>query len=229
MNRLWFIYLKGRGVAVDAKRGVSYFEKAANVGDAVGLYNLANAWSNGEGVPRKDDEKEFGLYRRASDAGDVDSVFSVAMCFATGAGVKTDMRAAVEWMQRAANLNSASAWFKLGEWYENGVVPPLEGKDLSKSMDAFRKSMVAGSKNAEGEYRRLILQTLPKSVKRGTKKQVAQYVQDIIDGGSTKWARAKVMVLGKEGIGKTHLYHRIRNQSYDVNLSTMESMCTRFT
>ncbi len=227
----WVLLLEGRGVSVDAKRGVSYFEQAANTGDAVGLFNLANAWSNGEGVPRKDDETAFHLYRRAADAEDVDAVFTVAMCFATGAGVDVDVRAAVEWMQKAANMSSASALFKLGEWYELGLCEGGEStlpKDVSKSMDSFRKSMLAGSKRAEEEYRRLILQSLPESVKRGTKKQVAQYVRILWTAVTQNGHVQRSWCWGKKELERRTCITACETSRMTSTCRRMVSMCTRF-
>jgi serine/threonine protein kinase/GTPase SAR1 family protein len=82
------------------------------------------------------------------------------------------------------------------------------------------QSQSVNHKEADQAYHRLILETLPDSIRGGTKKQVEQFVEDIVKGGSVMWKKAKIMVLGKEGVGKTHLYHRLRSLSYDLNLST---------
>jgi TPR repeat protein/serine/threonine protein kinase/GTPase SAR1 family protein len=221
MNRLGFCHLKGGGVTKkDPKKAVSWFEMAANLEDPVGLYNLANAYANGEGV-KKDLAVAFDYFRQAADLGDFDALHSVGLCYADGNGVDQSFARAVELVQKAAIGGCARSWCKLGHWYEFGFGTGDEVvKDIGKSIECFRKGFLAGSKNAETEYRRLILETLPDSVRKGTKRQIGQYVEDIVVGGSEKFARAKVMVLGKEGVGKTHLYRKIRSLPYEVNLST---------
>ena len=65
------------------------------------------------------------------------------------------------------------------------------------------------------------LSFVPSSVKKGGTKSILQYVKDMDDGGRLKWTKAKILVLGKEGTGKTTLYHCVRgDKKYSKNVST---------
>jgi GTPase SAR1 family protein len=66
------------------------------------------------------------------------------------------------------------------------------------------------------------LTTIPFNVKRaGTWiPEIKTYLQEIADSGRFLWSKAKVMVLGKEGSGKTHLLRCLQKASYERNEST---------
>ena len=66
------------------------------------------------------------------------------------------------------------------------------------------------------------LSHIPKSVKDLGTCSILQYLREIEKGGGkVQWKKVKVMVLGREGVGKTHLYQRMRgNKKYDQNIST---------
>jgi TPR repeat protein/serine/threonine protein kinase len=215
-NLLGFCYLKGRGVSKNPKQGAVYFEMAAQKDDTNGMFNLANAYLIGEGVA-KDETTALEWYQKAADAGDVDSLYSLAICIGNGQGTEKDFAKSLSLLEKAAERKNPRALFKLGQLYEEGSEVP---KDMARCLGYYRKASQLNHKEADSAYHRLILETLPDSVRGGTKKQVEQFVEDIVMGGSVMWKKAKIMVLGKEGVGKTHLYHRLRSLSYDMNLST---------
>lgn len=66
------------------------------------------------------------------------------------------------------------------------------------------------------------LTTVPDSVVvKGTFAGVMSYLKEIKEsGGKTLWDRTKVLVLGKEGVGKTHLMRALQGVSYTSNQST---------
>jgi TPR repeat protein/serine/threonine protein kinase len=215
-NLLGFCYLKGRGVSKNPKQGAVYFEMAAQKDDTNGMFNLANAYLIGEGVA-KDETTALEWYQKAADAGDVDSLYSLAICIGNGQGTEKDFAKSLSLLEKAAERKNPRALFKLGQLYEEGSEVP---KDMARCLGYYRKASQLNHKEADSAYHRLILETLPDSIRSGTKKQVEQFVEDIVKGGSVMWKKAKIMVLGKEGVGKTHLYHRLRSLSYDLNLST---------
>jgi hypothetical protein len=46
------------------------------------------------------------------------------------------------------------------------------------------------------------------------------YLSDIESTGKMSWFKSKVMVLGKEGAGKTHILRRLQSIRYERNEST---------
>lgn len=86
---------------------------------------------------------------------------------------------------------------------------PLWLKDLPEDVEL----------NLEGNP----LWSIPSNVQQAGTKFVCEYLRDISEDKAKrfKWNKAKVMVLGKEGVGKTLLYQRIRGEKRSPrNLST---------
>lgn len=103
MNRLGYCHVKGRGVEKNGKNGVSYVQMTADERNAIGLYTLAHAYANCEGV-RRDQAEAFQLYSEAAAADDVDAVHAMGMCYAHGAEVLVSMNRAINCLQKTAGL-----------------------------------------------------------------------------------------------------------------------------
>ncbi len=64
------------------------------------------------------------------------------------------------------------------------------------------------------------LSTVPMSLRSERVAVLLDYLRDIEMTGKVPWVKSKVMVLGKEGVGKTHMLRRLKSASYDRNEST---------
>ena len=65
------------------------------------------------------------------------------------------------------------------------------------------------------------LNSIPSYIVSQGNDAVLQYLQDIASSGKKAvWKRVKVMVLGKEGVGKTHIRHLVSGKKYLRNEST---------
>ncbi len=213
LNHVGMSLLNGLGTAKDHVKAFAHFRQAAELRDAVGLLNLANMYMNGFGT-ETDEAKACALFEEAICLGNTDAMVSLAQYLAGG---EQDVSKAVELMTKASEKKNISAMFARAQWLEQGV---LVQKDISLSLELYRKAMLEGHRSAGDRYRALIVETLPGSVKRGGRKQIDRFVQDIVECGNVGWNQAKIMVLGKEGVGKTALYHRVRDLPYNMNLST---------
>ena len=63
------MYAKGLGVAIDYAQAVSWFQKAADQGNAGAEYDLGVAYLDGHGV-KQDTAHALILIRKAADQGD---------------------------------------------------------------------------------------------------------------------------------------------------------------
>ncbi len=218
LNHVGMACLNGVGTAKDHKKAFVHFKQAADLRDAVGLLNLANMCLNGSGTD-KDERKACALLQEAIELGSTDAMVSLALCLTEGGSgvVMKDVPKAVELLTIACEKKNSKAMFARAQWLEQGV---FVEKDVNLSLELYRKAMLDGHRPAGERYRALIMETLPESVKRGGKKQIDRFVQDIVDSGNMPWNQAKIMVLGKEGVGKTAMYHKIRDLPYPKNLST---------
>jgi hypothetical protein len=64
------------------------------------------------------------------------------------------------------------------------------------------------------------LSTVPAAIRNERLPVLLDYLRDIKSSGKMLWVKSKVMVLGKEGVGKTHILRRLQNEAYDRNEST---------
>jgi GTPase SAR1 family protein/Ran GTPase-activating protein (RanGAP) involved in mRNA processing and transport len=65
------------------------------------------------------------------------------------------------------------------------------------------------------------LRSLPSNVVAKGDDAVLEYLRDMCSSGAkSTWFGAKVLVLGKEGVGKTHLYYAVMGKQYQRNQST---------
>ena len=125
------LYEKGRGVPLDYKKAMDWFEKAAAQGDAPACHALALAhlYGRGKAVP-VDKAKAIQWLRRGSDKGDPQSQYSLGGVLLAGEGVKKDAAAARKWFLRAAWQNEPRAQLQLGRMLRDGLGGP---KDLARA------------------------------------------------------------------------------------------------
>ena len=64
------------------------------------------------------------------------------------------------------------------------------------------------------------LRAIPKNVVETGDEGLLDYLRDMSSGGQDIWKGFKIMVLGKEGVGKTHIYHLASGSAYPRDAST---------
>jgi TPR repeat protein len=102
------LYDLGLGVPQDYAAALSWYQKAANQGDAIAQYNLGISYANGRGVPQ-DYAAAVQWYRKAADQGLPDGQFNLADMYFSGRGVPQDNVMAYMWFDLAAAQGKARA------------------------------------------------------------------------------------------------------------------------
>ncbi|GAB5354687.1 hypothetical protein AAMO2058_000140400 [Amorphochlora amoebiformis] len=144
----------------DHKGAVYWFEKAALAGSSDAHFNLGVCYENGIGVDI-DEKKAMGHYLKAARMGDPDAMYNYARCLQDngkdgtkekdigrqpGSAPKGDMRGAVRWYLRAAELDHIGACVNLGRCY-------ALGHGVSKSMKPairwYTRAAVSGHVGAQ--------------------------------------------------------------------------------
>ena len=64
------------------------------------------------------------------------------------------------------------------------------------------------------------LRSIPRNIIEGGNEAVLRYLKDMTGGKKDIWDGFKIMVLGKEGVGKTHIFHLASGKVYPRNAST---------
>jgi TPR repeat protein len=135
-SSLGFFYEQGRDFAAAA----SWYRKAADQDDEMGLCNLAVLLLQGKGVTQ-DSEQAITLLTKAATEGSAFAKYRLAVCYQEGEGVPQDYARCVHWYGQAAAQGHGPAINNLGDKYENGLGV---GQDLAK---AFELYSVAAEKN----------------------------------------------------------------------------------
>lgn len=102
------LYLSGRGIAKDEKQALWHFSKAADLGHALAIQIVADAYLGGTaGLGRSEDEGAAALaaLRRAAEIGHLPAVEGLAGAHRSGRfGLGADAAQAAVWDARAADI-----------------------------------------------------------------------------------------------------------------------------
>ena len=127
------------GVSTNEQRRVmglayDYFKKAADAGDANGLYNLGTCHARGYGTPQ-DDQSAFNCFRAAAEKGHPEAINNVGWFFREGRVVEKDLEMAARWFAKSAENENPYGQFNYGLALQRGEGVP---KDLKKAAELFR-------------------------------------------------------------------------------------------
>ena len=96
----------GLGVSANADEAFTWYERAAQLGDAQAQCRLGDACRKGErGEP--DVQAAFGWYRRAAEQGYAPAMEYVGGMLINGDGVEKNETAGAEWLKRSAESGAA--------------------------------------------------------------------------------------------------------------------------
>lgn len=112
-------YFFGDGVEQDYQEAVTWYKKAAELGDADGQFALGVMYVNGLGVIR-DEIEAMQWFRKAAEQGHAPSQTNIGSMYAFGQGVSQDYTEAAMWYRKAAENNFAAAQTNLGSLYLYG-------------------------------------------------------------------------------------------------------------
>jgi hypothetical protein len=135
----WF--WDGIDVVQSAHTAAAWWQRAANTGDTVAMYNLGVCHANGTGV-EKSAEKAVEWFTRAAEKGDAKAMFNLGVCYDNGDGVEKSAEKAVEWYTRAAEKGDVTAMFNVGVCYKNGT--GVE-KSAEKAVEWFTRAAEKGN------------------------------------------------------------------------------------
>jgi TPR repeat protein len=129
------------GVATDNVEAVSWYRKAAELGEAWAMNNLGYMYQHGDGGLKPDAATAVSWYRKAAELGNTLAMTNLGVMYERGEGVKADAAMAVSWYRKAAELGEASGMTNLGFMYEigKGVKP-----DAATAVSWYRKAAELG-------------------------------------------------------------------------------------
>jgi TPR repeat protein len=128
------MYANGLGIKADPARAATWFNKAADLGNAAGMAGLANLYLEGKGVG-SDVAKAVGLYKRAADLGNAGALSQLALLHIQGKGVEKSDTTAVAYYRKAATLGNPVAMNNLAWMLQGGIgVPRKDPQEAANLM-----------------------------------------------------------------------------------------------
>lgn len=141
-------YLEGGNHQQDGQKAYSYYQKAAALNDAEGIYNVAWCLEHGRGVKKStSDAKKY--YRQAADMGFVKAMRNYAFMLYFNAKDEHDpvLKESFRYMKMAADQGDASALAHVAQSYqEEGWGAPVVDWNLAKQY--LQKAIVHNSEHA---------------------------------------------------------------------------------
>jgi len=107
----------------DEAAGASWYERAADLGNAGAQYNLGVSYRDGKGV-EQDLAEALRRFRQAAEQGDAAAQCAIGQAYYNGRGVPVDFERAAHYFRLAAKGGSASAMASLGACYRDGEGVP---------------------------------------------------------------------------------------------------------
>lgn len=132
-------------IFADAK---GFFERAAGLGDANGLYNLGMCHARGLGTPRND-EKAFSCFRTSAEKGHPEAINNIGWFFREGRIVGKDLELSTKWFKKSADYQNAYGAYNYGLALRRG-----EGtkRDDAEAAKYFKLAMEGGCIEAMNSY-----------------------------------------------------------------------------
>jgi TPR repeat protein len=100
------MYDSGLGVAANAESAVAWYRRAAESGNPLGEYNLADMYLEGKGVSQNDREA-VQWFQKAAEQGHTGACIKLAYMYAQGRGVKINLEYAYTLVTEASFVGDA--------------------------------------------------------------------------------------------------------------------------
>ena len=141
MGCLGYLYLYGRGVEPQADLGIYWLRRAArDERDAHGMYALAVAYQNGDGVDRAGHWAEY-WFRAAAEKGYAEAMRSLGSLYQQERN-DSSYHQALEWYRKAEKAGSVDARVDIGLMYELGLGT---APNPAEALRWYRSAAAAGS------------------------------------------------------------------------------------
>jgi TPR repeat protein len=105
------MYADGQGVAQDYVEAARWYRKAADQGNALAEFDLAEKYNVGQGVPQ-DYAEASRWFLKAAEHGSAAAQFTLGMMYAKGQSVKRDYIEAYMWLNLASSITSGDVQAK---------------------------------------------------------------------------------------------------------------------
>ena len=119
------------GLVPSLKKAARLFQRAADLGDVLAMYNLGAAYLKGEGV-KLDKKNMVKYFRMAADRGHARAQFNLGCCYHEAVGVAQDYAEAMRFLKMAAEQGFTQAEYHLGIIYTSGEGVMLDDAEATR-------------------------------------------------------------------------------------------------
>lgn len=110
-------YANGTGVEKNEYTAFEYYQKSADLGNALAISSIGDAFYYGDGV-NVDKEEAVNWYERAVEMECLYAMYRLGYCYLLGAGVTKNPKKAVELFEKSKIITSSMYW--IGRCYYSG-------------------------------------------------------------------------------------------------------------
>jgi len=135
-------YFYGQGVDRNIEIAFTYYKRAADQNNPVGLYNVGKYFQ-----AKNDDKQAYEYYKKSSELKYPLAFIKISEMFLNGIGVKRSKKKAFKSLEAAVDLNEIEAFHQLGKYYLNGIGVSM---NEVKAFELFELS--AQNNNTEGMF-----------------------------------------------------------------------------
>ena len=138
MNYLASMYLEGNGVKKDEVKAFELFQKAADLGNAVAMYNIGYFYSSMNNF-----EQAVYWFKKATEHGDSKAINRLGMIYQSVFG---DYQTALKYYRQGTDQGNADSMYWLGYLYHEGLGV---NKDDKIALEWLEKAKAKGHPHAE--------------------------------------------------------------------------------
>ncbi|CAB4414000.1 unnamed protein product [Rhizophagus irregularis] len=131
---------KGIGISIDSQKAFELYQKAADLGNSLGISDLGYCYQHGIGTDI-DKKKAFELFQKAADLENLFGITVLGYCYEIGIGTDINKKKAFELYQKAADLGDVSGIYNLGRCYGDGIGTDIDKK---KAFELYQKAADLG-------------------------------------------------------------------------------------
>lgn len=117
---------------------------------AIAMYKLGDAFFDGKGLLKKNEEASARCYKFSAELGMVDACYSYGWCLRHGVGIDENDAEAVKWLKLAADRGNANAAYSYALSCEEGVGMGIKNK--REAMYYYRIAAASGHTGAAKRY-----------------------------------------------------------------------------
>ncbi len=150
-TRIAYMYMDGgKDFPIDEKKGIEWFQKAADNGEPVAQYIVATMYYDGEDVTQ-DYSKAINYYQKSAEQGALTSAHDLGMMFETGTGINKNLKISYALFTIASaseSSNSVMGSKRVAKLLNNKEL--AEAKELAKNPKKLWQLInIAKKKNAK--------------------------------------------------------------------------------